>query len=526
MGKYDYQGNPPDLRPSNVWKYLKRRPITLKPDPIPTDILLPNGKIATKKQLLFNPFLTLGLMNKKQWLFFLIAFLTWTWDAFDFFSVSLTASEIAETLHRPIKDITWGITLVLMFRPVGAVIFGIPSDIWGRKWPFIVNCVCFIILQALTGSVTTYAQLLAVRALLGVSIGGIFGNASSTALEDCPPECRGIISGMFQLGYPFGYLLCIVFNQIITYNDSHGWRALFWFGASPTVLLIIFRFFLPETDTFLAQKELKKLNPTTLSLKKTVASAAKNYWTTFIYLVCFLAGMNFMSHGSQDLYPVFLKTQLGFSKDAATVTNCVANFGAITGSMVVGHISQFSGRRIAIIGSCILGGALTYPWVYAKGTAINAAVFFFQFAVQGAWGTVPIYASELADPQFRTFIVGTAYQLGNLASSASSTIEAQIGSRFPILDENGNKIPEKYNYAKVMAIFLGAVFAYVMFVVFLGPERRHINFVTTNKNVIDPRDKSAMELDQIEKGDTDKFEDGTCEDVDEIKPEVNQVEKS
>lgn len=308
-------------------------------------------------------------------------------------------------------------------------------------------------------------------------MGGIFGNAASTALEDLPPECRGVVSGMFQLGYPFGYLLCVIFNQIITYNSSHGWRALFWFGAGPTALLIVFRLCLPETDAFIAMKKKKTENPGLKFIHQS-KTAAKIYWPNFIYLVLFLAGMNFMSHGSQDLYPTFLKTQLNFSKSAATVTNCVANLGAITGSFVMGHSSQFLGRRLTILFCCVLGGALCYPWVYLTGTGINAAVFFFQFAVQGAWGTVPIYASELSAPEFRAIIVGTAYQLGNLASSASSTIEAKIGEQFPLTNAEGEIVPGKYNYAKVMAIFLGAVFAYVLLVVFMGPERRNASFVS------------------------------------------------
>lgn len=478
MGQYDYQGNPPKFTGASIAKYLRRRPITLVPDPLPHDVEFSNGKAATKSQLLLNPFVSLGLMTRKNWLFFSVAFLTWSWDAFDFFSVSLTTTEIAKSLDRPVKDITWGITLVLMLRSVGSIIFGIPADKYGRKWPFVINCLVFIATQLGTGFVTTYNQFLGVRALLGVAMGGIYGNVAATALEDCPPECRGIISGLFQLGYSFGYLLCVVFNQALTYNTSHGWRSLFWFGSGPTVLLIIFRLCLPETDTFIAQQRIKASQPE-ITFGARAKKAAKKYWITFIYLVLFTAGMNFMSHGSQDLYPTFLKTQLGFSHNAATVTNCVANFGAITGAFFLGHISQFAGRRLTLIGACCLGGALVYPWIYSRGSAgVNASVFFFQFAVQGAWATVPIYCSELSPPEFRSLIVGSAYQFGNLASSASSTIEARIGSRFPLYDSKGNPIPGKYDYGKVMAIFLGCVFAYVLIVSFFGPERRHVSFIS------------------------------------------------
>jgi SHS family lactate transporter-like MFS transporter len=96
---------------------------------------------------------------------------------------------------------------------------------------------------------------------------------------------------------------------------------------------------------------------------------------------------------------------------------------------------------------------------------------------QGAWGVIPIHLMELSPGSFRTFVVGTSYQLGNLASSASSTIEAELGARFPlpslIQTVKGKKtVTKRYNYGKVICIFLGCVYAYVIILAFLGPERR------------------------------------------------------
>lgn len=147
-----------------------------------------------------NPIKTLGLLNTQQWLFFLVAFLGWTWDAFDFFSVSLTATELATTFNKHVSDITWGITATLMLRSVGAAIFGIAQDRWGRKWPFVVNLILFIVLELGAGFAQTFPQFLACRALYGIAMGGLYGNAAATALEDCPEEARGIVSGLLQQG--------------------------------------------------------------------------------------------------------------------------------------------------------------------------------------------------------------------------------------------------------------------------------------------------------------------------------------
>lgn len=132
--------------------------------------------------------------------------------------------DLAEEFGKSKKDITWGITLVLMLRSVGSIIFGIAADRWGRKWPFVVNNVLFIILELGTGFCNTYKQFLGVRALFGIAMGGLYGNAAATALEDCPEQARGIVSGMLQQGYAFGYLLATVFARGLVNTTSHGWR--------------------------------------------------------------------------------------------------------------------------------------------------------------------------------------------------------------------------------------------------------------------------------------------------------------
>jgi len=171
-----------------------------------------------------NPFKLLALLNFQQWMFFLVAFLAWSWDAFDFFTVSLTVPELAKEFGKTNTDITWGITLVLMLRSVGAIIFGIAADRYGRKWPFVINNLLFIVLELGTGFTQTYNQFLGVRALFGIAMGGLYGNAAATALEDCPEASRGIISGMLQQGYAFGYLLATVFARGLVNTTPHGWR--------------------------------------------------------------------------------------------------------------------------------------------------------------------------------------------------------------------------------------------------------------------------------------------------------------
>jgi SHS family lactate transporter-like MFS transporter len=222
--------------------------------------------------------------------------LGWSWDAFDFFTVSLTTSQLAEEFDKSVSDITWGITLVLMLRSIGAITFGIASDRWGRKWPFVINNILFIVLELGTGFCQTYKQFLACRALFGIAMGGLYGNAAATALEDCPLEARGIVSGLLQQGYAFGYLLATAFARGLVDTTSHGWRPLYWFGAGPPVLIILFRLCLPETQTFRQRQATRAevqggVTSTFLSEGK---MALKRHWLLLIYLVLLMAGFNFM----------------------------------------------------------------------------------------------------------------------------------------------------------------------------------------------------------------------------------------
>lgn len=168
-----------------------------------------------------------------------------------------------------------------------------------------------------------------------------------------------------------------------------------------------------------------------------------------------------------------LELQNGFGANAVTITQVVANLGALTGGTLCGWASQIFGRRFTLICCCVVGGALLFPYGFVRSEKVMAAAFFEQFCVQGAWGIIPIHLMELSPAAIRAFAVGTSYQLGNLASSASSTIESTIGSRFPLPPVDGEA---RYQYGKVICIFMGCVYAYTIIVVVVGPEKHGREF--------------------------------------------------
>lgn len=279
---------------------------------------------------------------------------------------------------------------------------------------------------------------------------------------------------MLQQGYAFGYLLATVFARAFVDTVGHGWRPLFWFGAGPPVLIIVFRLCLPETQAYRERQRIREETPNAAKIFLQEGRVAlKNHWLLLIYMVLLMAGFNFMSHGSQDLYPTMLTNQYNFSADAVTVTQVVANLGAMTGGTLVGYSSSIFGRRFSIIFISVVGGVLLYPYTFTGSKSVIAAAFFEQFCVQGAWGVIPIHLMELSPGSFRTFVVGTSYQLGNLVSSASSTIESTIGERFPLPPKGSVK---RYEYGKVICIFMGCVYAYVILLTLIGPEYRGRHF--------------------------------------------------
>jgi SHS family lactate transporter-like MFS transporter len=308
----------------------------------------------------------------------------------------LNVTPIAETFGKQPSDITWAITLTLMLRSVGAIAFGIAGDKYGRKWPFIVNLMLIIIIEIATSFTQTFEQFLGVRALFGIAMGGMYGNASATALEDAPIAARGLLSGLLQEGYALGNLLAAVFNLAITpnihpYGSETGWRSLFWFAAGPPCVLIAWRLYLPETDAFKYMQEERRAAGHESAAKGFMAQAGptiKKHGFRLAYLVLLMAGFNFMSHGSQDLYPTFLERELGYNTSKITITTVVMNSGAIIGGAIIGHCSTFVGRRLSIILSCICGAVIIPAWILPRNDSILAGAFFEQFFVQGAWGYI------------------------------------------------------------------------------------------------------------------------------------------
>ncbi|KAJ7607689.1 MFS general substrate transporter [Roridomyces roridus] len=454
----------------------------------------------------------LASLTPIQWAFFWVGWLAWTCDAIDFFSVSLSVTALGEQFDRPTTKITQAITLTLLFRSVGAVLFGIFSDRFGRKWPLVFNLLLVSVLELGAGFTQTFRQFLAVRSLFGIGMGGIWGLAISTGLENLPVGLRGIASGVMQQGYAVGYLFAACISLKLVPAVPAGWRSLFFTAAGISAFGACLRALLPESTTFLKMREAAREHGVVSEAQKTkqfVRSTwemLKQHWVLAIYMCLLMTGFNFSSHGSQDLYPTFMHATKGFSTHTATVATIIGNCGAIAGGGVAGYASQFLGRRITIIVFTLLIGCFIPLWIIPSSfSALAAGAFCIQFGVQGAWGVIPIHLTELSPPAFRATFPGVAYQIGNMISSTAAQIEATGGDNFKTI-VHGQLTPD---YAKVQGILIGVVCAFVLIMTIIGPESHGSHF-EKHRGAFDEsggRDDAYIE-DELEEGVTRRDAEG------------------
>src|SRR5438309_2177733 len=318
-------------------------------------------------------------------------FLGWTLDAFDFFLVSISLTVIAADFHKKDSDIALTIAITLAFRPVGAFIFGLLADRYGRRLPLILDLIFYSIVEVLSGLAPNYTTFLILRALFGIGMGGEWGVGASLAMEKVPPRLRGVLSGLLQEGYAAGYLLAAVCYFFVF--PRWGWRPMFFIGGLPALLALFVRFRVEESEVWQRTR-----HKDWSSLGRTIFS----HWKLFIGLTLLMTAMNFVSHGTQDMYPTFLQRDWGFTPQKRAALTAFSMIGAILGGLAFGALSDRIGRRPAIM-LALVGCLLVTPlWAFAPTLALLATgAFLMQVMVQGAWGVIPAHLNELAPSAVR-----------------------------------------------------------------------------------------------------------------------------
>ena len=388
-----------------------------------------------------------------QWHAVTASYLGWTLDAFDFFVLVFLVDTLAVQFHVNKSKIVTTIFATLVMRPVGALVFGLLADRYGRRKPMMANIVFFSLIELLCGFAPSYTVFLILRTVYGIGLGGEWGIGASLALESTPQNWRGILSGILQSGYPMGYLLAALAAHFV--QPLWGWRAMFWIGGAPALLAFYIRFRVRESEAWKQQR-----TPTV----GVIVRAASGHCRIFSYLVLLMTLMMFLSHGTQDLYPDFLKTSRGFTQAVASNLAILYNLGAILGSVIFGYFSEGLGRRRSMIAALLLSLVVIPLWAFgASLVTLALGAFLMQVGVQGAWGIVPAHLNELSPDEARGLIPGLAYQLGIVFAAGTNTME------YALRDTLG--------YGWALAAFEIATIGLLITVLALGSENKGKSFV-------------------------------------------------
>ena len=392
---------------------------------------------------------------------FVSALLGWTMDAFDYFIVVLVYADVAEDFDVSLTKMAFLTTVTLLMRPVGALLFGIWADRIGRRTPLIVDVSFYSIVGFACAFAPNYSVLLILRLLYGIGMGGEWGLGAALAMEKIPAEKRGFFSGVLQQGYSIGYLLAAVVFLGIRQVDLGipSWRILFAFSLLPALVSLYIRQKVGESEAWERTQERIKVT----QVKARTVFAQPAVLKRFGYLILLMTAFNWLSHGTQDVYPTFLKEGLHFSGDAALGIAVVYNIGAIVGGTLAGGLSQRFGRRRTIVVAAVLGLPIVPLFVLSTQAGwLCLGSFLMQMVVQGAWGVIPAHLTELSPDEIRGFYPGVTYQLGNLLAAFNLPIQQALA--------------KSHGYPFALMVTIIPVLIAVAVLAAVGSERRHVVF--------------------------------------------------
>ena len=390
------------------------------------------------------------------------AYLGWTLDAFDFFLMVFVLKDIAAEFNTKIPNVAFAITLTLAMRPLGALIFGRLADKFGRRPTLMVNIAIYSLIELLSGFSPNLTTLIVLRALFGIAMGGEWGVGSALTMETVPTHARGFVSGLLQAGYPSGYLLAsIVFGTLYQYI---GWRGMFFVGVIPALLVLYVRSSVNESPAWVAMDK-KAARPGLLV-------TLKRNWVLSIYAIILMTAFNFFSHGTQDLYPTFLREQHHFDPHTVSLIAIVLNVGAICGGLLFGSLSERIGRRRAICIAALIALPVLPLWAFSTTPVMLAiGAFLMQISVQGAWGVIPVHLNEISPDEIRATFPGLVYQLGNLLASVNATMQGSFA------------VSHNNNYGLAMAVVAGTVAVIIAVLILFSRERRGIDMTKSAEQV-------------------------------------------
>jgi MFS transporter, SHS family, lactate transporter len=398
---------------------------------------------------------------------FTASLLGWTMDAFDYFLVVLVYADIAKDFGVSLERMAFLTTVTLLMRPVGAFLFGLWADRRGRRLPLLVDVSFYSVVGFACAFAPNFTVLLVLRLLYGIGMGGEWGLGAALAMEKIPSARRGFFSGVLQQGYALGYLLAAVAYLVLSNWLDLSWRWLFGLSIVPALISLVLRSRLAESEVW----ERTRARVTTSSFREVFTRPA--VVRRFIYLVLLMTAFNWMSHGTQDVYPTFLKEGLGIAPTTATAIAIVYNIGAMIGGLVFGSLSERLGRRRTIVLAAVLGLPVVPLFAYSETVGfLCLGSFLMQLMVQGAWGVIPAHLTELSPDEIRGFYPGVTYQLGNLLAALNLPIQERLAAA--------------HGYPFALTVTIVPVLVAVVVLTAIGKERRGVEFGSDQTSALEP----------------------------------------
>ncbi|WP_293321659.1 MFS transporter [Mycobacterium sp.] len=396
---------------------------------------------------------------------FIAALLGWTMDAFDYFIVVFVYADIAKAFHHSKAEVAFITTATLVMRPVGALLFGLWADRVGRRLPLMVDVMFYSVVGFLCAFAPNFTVLVILRVLYGIGMGGEWGLGAALAMEKVPVERRGFFSGLLQEGYALGYLLASVASLVVMNWLGLSWRWLFALSIIPGLISLIIRYRVEESEVWEAAQD--RMRVTSTRIRDVLRDGA--IIRRFFYLVLLMTAFNWMSHGTQDVYPTFLGATTNHGAGLSSVTvkwiAVVYNIGAIIGGLVFGTLSQRFSRRYTIVFCALLALPIVPLFAYSRTAAMLClGSFLMQLCVQGAWGVIPAHLTEMSPDAIRGLYPGVTYQLGNLLAAFNLPIQERLA--------------ESHGYPFALSVTIVPVLIAVVFLTLIGKDATGIRFGT------------------------------------------------
>ncbi|OAA54606.1 Major facilitator superfamily domain, general substrate transporter [Niveomyces insectorum RCEF 264] len=413
-------------------------------------------------------------MTRTQFLVFVTSWSCWTLGSVHFYCLAYTMPDMAKSLGVQASDVAYANTTSMVSRALGAIIFGVLSDQYGRKIPLLIILALMGVCTLCTGFVQTYGQLVGVRLLFGIMYGGLYGPTMAAVTEAMPRAARGIVAGFTQQGFSAGNLLASGFHL----------------AMGLTIPVFLLRLITPSysvTAEAVQEAEGREVVderaavggdlPFLVKLKY----ALRHHWPIFIYCTVMASCFNTLGHGHLDVYPTFLQTQRNLDVLHETWVSVLLQSGGVIGGAVGGYMSRYHVKWVPTGFAAAMGGFLPLFILPTRWNLLGLGAFFMDFCYGAAIGNIGnILQMVCPHAGIRGAFGGITYNFGNAVSSIGPTIEAKLGKDYPL--PNGTP-----NYGREILTLAGILIGLLTLTLACMPTKNvNMEWDLVDPNQIDP----------------------------------------